>query len=105
LKPPVAPQTVPFIAKFAGAALVEPFQVPLKPSPVTLPPAGMLPLYDSLFTVTTAPLWLSMPFQKDEIVCPLAKLQVNVQLLKAVVPVLLMVIAAPKALEFCCDIV
>jgi hypothetical protein len=46
LKLPVAapPQVVPLIAKDAGTAFVEPFQVPLNPMPVALPPAGMLPL-------------------------------------------------------------
>lgn len=45
LKPPVAaPQVVPLIANDAGAALVVPFQVPLKPIPERLPPAAMLPL-------------------------------------------------------------
>jgi hypothetical protein len=45
LKPPVAaPQVVPLTAKDAGTALVTPFQVPLNPMPVRLPPAGMLPL-------------------------------------------------------------
>jgi hypothetical protein len=46
LKLPVdaAPQVVPLTAKDAGTAFVEPFQVPLKPMPVALPPAGMLPL-------------------------------------------------------------
>ena len=39
----VPPQAFPLIAKFVGTALV-PLQVPLKPMPVTLPPAGMLPL-------------------------------------------------------------
>jgi hypothetical protein len=38
-------------------------------------------------------------------VCPLAKLQVSVQLLKAVVPLLTMVTAAPNALEVCGEIV
>jgi len=52
-------------------------------------------------TVTLAPLWVSTPFQRDEIVCPLAKLQVSVQLLKAVELVLSIVIAAPNAVEFC----
>ena len=35
------------------------------------------------------------------IVCPLAKVQVSVQLVQAVVPVLSMVMVAPKALVFC----
>jgi len=39
----VPPQAVPLIAKFVGTALV-PLQVPLKPIPVRLPPAAMLPL-------------------------------------------------------------
>lgn len=41
---PVPPQAVPLIAKFVGTALVAPFHVPLKPMPVALPPAGILPL-------------------------------------------------------------
>jgi len=45
LKPPDgAPQVVPLTAKDAGTAFVTPFQVPLNPIPVRLPPAGMLPL-------------------------------------------------------------
>jgi hypothetical protein len=44
-----------------------------------------------------------MPFQRDATVCPLAKLQVSVQLVMAVDP-LTMVMAAPKALEFCGEI-
>jgi hypothetical protein len=58
-----------------------------------------------LVTVTLAPLWLSMPFQSDETVCPLANVHVSAQLVSAVVPVFWMVIAAPNALEFCGDIV
>jgi hypothetical protein len=45
-----------------------------------------------------------MPFQSCETVCPLANAQVSVQLVQAVVPVLLMVIAAPKSLLFCGEI-
>jgi len=41
----------------------------------------------------------------DDILCPLAKVQDKVQLLQAVVPVLLMVIAPPNAVEFCGRIV
>jgi len=46
VKLPVAapPQVVPLIANDVGTALVVPFQVPLKPIPVRLPPAAMLPL-------------------------------------------------------------
>jgi hypothetical protein len=58
-----------------------------------------------LVTVTVEPLWVSTPSQKEVIVCPLAKVQLKVQLLIAVVPVLPMVMAAPKALEFCGEIV
>jgi len=100
LKPPVVPQVVPLMAKDVGTALVDPFHVPLNPIPVRLPPAAMLPLYGSFFTVTFAPLWVTMPFQSDETVCPLAKAQVSVQLDSAVVPVFWMVIAAPNALLF-----
>ena len=42
--PPPPPQDVPLTAKLVGTALVVPFQVPLKPMPVLLPPAAMLPL-------------------------------------------------------------
>ena len=42
--PPPLPQVVPLIANDAGTALVTPFQVPLNPIPVRLPPAAMLPL-------------------------------------------------------------
>jgi len=42
LLPP--PQDVPLTAKLVGTALVVPFHVPLKPMPVLLPPAAMLPL-------------------------------------------------------------
>jgi hypothetical protein len=98
-------QVVPLTANDAGTAFVVPFQVPLNPTPVTLPPAATLPLYGSFFTVTTAPLWVSMPFQRDDTVCPLAKVQVSVQLVQDVVPVFWIVMAAPKALEFCGEIV
>jgi hypothetical protein len=46
-----------------------------------------------------------MPFQSDETVCPLANAQVSDQLVQAVVPVFWIVMAAPKALEFCGEIV
>src|ERR1039458_2952809 len=42
--PPPPPQATPLTAKLLGTALVVPFQVPLKPMPVTLPPAATLPL-------------------------------------------------------------
>jgi hypothetical protein len=58
-----------------------------------------------LVTVTVAPLWVSMPFHREVIVCPLAKVHISVQLLRAVVPVLSIVMEAPKALEFCGEIV
>jgi hypothetical protein len=38
-------------------------------------------------------------------VCPLAKLQVNDQLLRVVLPAFCMETVAPKALEFCGEIV
>jgi hypothetical protein len=51
-------------------------------------------------TVTAEPLCDSTPFHRDEIVWPLANVQVNVQLVQAVVLVLLIVRAAPKEVEF-----
>jgi len=39
-----APQVTPLSMNEVGIALVALFQVPLKPMPVRLPPAGMLPL-------------------------------------------------------------
>jgi len=44
VKLPLPPQVTPFSVKDVGTALVMPFQVPLNPTPVRLPPAGMLPL-------------------------------------------------------------
>jgi hypothetical protein len=46
-----------------------------------------------------------MPFQRDATVCPLANVHVSVQLVQDVVPVFWMVMAAPKALEFCGEVV
>jgi hypothetical protein len=46
-----------------------------------------------------------MPFQRDDTVCPLAKVQVSVQLVRAVVLVFSIVRAAPKALVLCGEIV
>lgn len=45
-KLPVAalPQVFPLMANEVGIAFVAPFQVPLKPNPLVLPPAGMRPL-------------------------------------------------------------
>src|ERR1019366_8747131 len=40
----VLPQVVPLMANDVGTALVTPFQVPLNPIPVRLPPAAILPL-------------------------------------------------------------
>jgi hypothetical protein len=42
--PTGAPQVTPLSMNEVGIALVALFQVPLKPMPVRLPPAGMLPL-------------------------------------------------------------
>jgi hypothetical protein len=42
--PPPVPQATPFKANEVGTALVALFHVPLNPTPVTLPPAGILPL-------------------------------------------------------------
>ena len=51
-------------------------------------------------TVTLAPLCAAVPFHELLMVCPFAKLQVNTQLLRVVLPPFLMVTAAPKLLEF-----
>ena len=64
----VLPQVFPLTANEVGIAFAVPFQVPLKPNPLVLLPAATRPLYISLATVTFAPLWLSTPFQNDEIV-------------------------------------
>jgi hypothetical protein len=58
-----------------------------------------------LVTVTVEPLWVSMPSQREETVWPLAKLQTSVQLVRAVVPVFWIVIAAPKPLAYWLEIV
>ena len=56
--------------------------------------------------VTFAPLWVSVPSsQTDEMVCPLANDQVRVQLVMGFVPVLSMVMAPPKAVVLCGEIV
>ena len=47
-------------------------------------------------TVTLLPLCETVPFHELLMVCPFAKLQANAQLLKAVVPLFLMVMVAPK---------
>jgi hypothetical protein len=47
-------------------------------------------------TVTLEPLWVAVPFQNCETVCPLANAQVSVQVPSAVVPVFWMEMAAPK---------
>jgi hypothetical protein len=57
------------------------------------------------FTVTLAPLWVPVPFQTCETVCPLAKAQVSVQLLRGVVPVFWMERAAPKPPDHWLEIV
>ena len=46
VKPPIgaAPQVTPFTANDVGTELVEPFHVPLNPTPCTLAPAATLPL-------------------------------------------------------------
>lgn len=94
------PHAEPLIAKEVGTALVTPFHRPLNPMPVRVPPAGTAPLYARLVSVTFAPVCISDAFQMEEIVCPLAKDHVKVQLVQAVVPVLLIVMAPPKAVAF-----
>jgi len=60
---------------------------------------------DCSLTVTLAPLCVTAPFHELAMVCPLAKLQLKVHPLKAGLPLLTMVMAAPKLLEFCGEIV
>ena len=56
-------------------------------------------------TVTLAPLCVTAPFQELPMVCPLAKLQVNDQLLRVVLPLFLMEMVAPNWLVFCGEVV
>jgi hypothetical protein len=56
-------QATPLSVNAVGTALTELFHVPVNPTPVTLPPAGMLPSKDAFVTVTFAPLCVSVPFQ------------------------------------------
>ena len=51
---------------------------------------------DCSLTVTLAPLCDAFPFHELVMVCPLAKLQVSVQLLSVVLPPFTIVTAAPK---------
>lgn len=60
---------------------------------------------DCSLTVTLAPLCETAPFQELAMVWPLAKLQVRVQLLRVVLPPLMILIAAPNWLLFCGEIV
>jgi len=52
-----------------------------------------------------APLWVSLPFQSEDTVWPLGKAHVKVQLDQLTVPVFSIVMPAPKAVEFCGEIV
>lgn len=79
-----------------GAELV-PFQVPLKPgAELSVAPGAIEPLYERLVMVTVLPLWVYVPFQSCEMVCPLAKEKTRLQPLIAVVPVLVIVSVAPN---------
>lgn len=91
--PPVAGapllQVTPLRSNETGGELMMPFQAPLKPSSFILAPTAMLPLKLALVTVTFAPVWVSVPsFQMEEIVCPLGKAQLSVQLVMTVDEVL-----------------
>lgn len=89
-------QDVPFRVNAVGAALV-PDQEALKPGvDERVAPGAIDALYETFVTVTAPPLCATVPFQSCVIVCPLANENFSVQPLMAVVPVLLMVIVAPK---------
>jgi hypothetical protein len=60
-EPPL--QGTPFSENAVGTLLTALFQVLVNPTPVTFPPAGMLPSKDAFVTVTFAPLCVSVPFQ------------------------------------------
>jgi hypothetical protein len=60
---------------------------------------------DCSLTVTLAPLCVTAPFHELAMVCPLANVQVSDQLLRVVVPPLMMVMVAPNWLLFCGEIV
>ena len=80
-------QATPLTAKFVGIALVTPFQVPLNPNTV-LDSAGSdaARFTGLLFTVTLAPLWVSVPFQELRDRLSVGKGQVSAQLLSVVFP-------------------
>ena len=89
-------QVTPLSVKLVGIALV-PFQVPLKPgAELTEAPGAIDPLYERLVTVTLFPDCEKVPPQSCVMVWPLAKLNLSVQPLIAVVPVLVMAILVPK---------
>jgi hypothetical protein len=52
----------PLTVNAVGTAF-EPVKLAKNPRPVTLPPAGMVPLYDALTTVTIEPACENTPFQ------------------------------------------
>ncbi len=81
-------QVAPFSLNEAGAAL-DPLQAPLNPK-LALAPGAIVASYERLVAFTLPPAWVSLAFQICVIVCPFAKVQVTVQPLIVVEPVLVM---------------
>jgi hypothetical protein len=89
-------QADPLRVNAVGGELV-PLQVPLKPgAELTVPPAGMEPLYETFVIVTALPDCVKVPFQSWVIVCPLGNENFKLQPFIAVDPVLVIVKLAPK---------
>lgn len=89
-------QAEPLRVKAVGGVLV-PLQAPLKPGgELSVPPAGIAPLYETLVTVTVLPDCVKVPFQSCVTVCPLGNENCRFQPLMALEPVLVIVKLAPK---------
>ena len=70
-------QATPFTAKSVGGRFAEPL-LPLKPT-CAVPPPGSVGDQAGLVTLTTAPLWLKVPFQPCVTRCPSGNVQVRFQ--------------------------
>jgi hypothetical protein len=83
-------QVVPLRVNAAGTPLVPVAELPLRPK-LTLPPAGIVAVHDSLVAVTWRPLWVARAFQMLLMVWLAGRLQVSVQPLIAEAPALVTV--------------
>jgi hypothetical protein len=73
--PPTTPvHTVPFRVNEAGTGLLEPLTLPLNPK-LAVPPVASAAFQATLATRTSAPDWLSVPFQSCVMVWPAPKVQ------------------------------